>query len=88
MSSAAQSIVTNSGVLGPSTTRNGLYFYNDTNVGNCYVAFGVTASLQQFTFRIAPSGSQTCAPGPTYCGPVSAVWDSAGAGSLRVTETS
>jgi hypothetical protein len=79
--------VASSVVLGPSACRNGAFFFNDTNVGNCLLAFSTTASLGVYTMKLAPSASFS-APYPTYCGPVAVAWDAAGSGKLHVTETS
>lgn len=85
MSSVTQAVAV-TGALSPSPARSGIFFFNDTNVGNCYIAFGLTASLSQFTNKLAPSASWLVPNAPVYCGPISVCWDAAGAGSLRVTE--
>ncbi|MBV8593966.1 MAG: hypothetical protein JOZ27_06685 [Caulobacteraceae bacterium] len=75
-------------ILGPSQTRNGLYFYNDVGSGNCLIAYDVTASLTHYTHKIPASGSLNLFPTGIYCGPISVCWDSVGAGSgLHFTET-
>lgn len=81
----AQTVVSTQ-VLGPNPNRNGLYFFNKSNVGNCVIAFATTASLTAHTWELGPSGSWA-APYPHYCGPVYVAWDTAGGGSLMTTET-
>jgi hypothetical protein len=84
LSSVAQS-ASSVRVLGSSAGRNGAVFYNQSNA-NCYLAYALVSSLSAFTLVIAASGSMTMGSIP-YCGPISAIWDAAGAGNLRVTET-
>ena len=65
--------------------RNGLVIFNDSTA-NLFIKFGITASATSFTYKVLAGGTLEL-PAPVYSGRVDGIWDAAGAGAARVTET-
>ena len=71
-------------LLAASTTRLGLYIFNDSTA-TLYVKFGTTASSTDFTLLLRPNGLYSM-ENLIYRGRIDGIWSSDAAGNARITE--
>lgn len=70
--------------IAANANRRGLYFFNDSSA-ICFLGFGFSPSTASYTTRFAGmTGGMLEAP--IYTGVVHAIWQSAGGGTLNLTE--
>lgn len=66
------------------TSRGRRLVFNDASTA-LYIKFGPTASLTDFTVKVAIGGYYEM-PLPTYAGQVTGIWDTGPTGNARLTE--
>lgn len=91
-SSAGTSVVTrvddsatNVTLKAANANRRGLYIFNDSDQ-ILYIKFGATATITDFTVKVAAGGFYEMPPGPVYTGIVDGIWAAGSTGAAQVTE--
>lgn len=68
-----------------SASRKGLIIYNNADKG-LYLKYGETATLSDYTVKIAASGGYWEMPLPIYTGVIDGIWPADPTGSVQITE--
>lgn len=84
LQTSVAAIVANDTPILAAGKRHGFSIVNETTTGVLYLAYGLTASLTSYTYKLAP-GDAHRSMGDQYHGPISGYWSVAD-GNARVTE--
>lgn len=72
-------------LVAANTRRRGVTVVNESN-GTLYVKLGAAASSADFSVKMPPHAHWEL-PFPAYTDQITGIWDSAGGGAAKVTET-